>query len=78
MKYDSIWQTLKETGRAEVVVGVEAVSLVVTGVRDAKYRESYARKKAGLIAWSKMVITKEKLSDTRVKVTFEFVYSTKL
>ena len=78
MKYDSVWETLKQTGRAEVVVSKEAVNLVVTGVRDAKYRESYARKKAGLIAWSRMHIQRDVLSDTRVKLTFTFIYSTRL
>lgn len=78
MRYDSIWETLKQTGRAEVVVSKEAVNLVVTGVRDAKYRESYARKKAGLIAWSRMVVQRDTLSATRVKLTFTFAYSTKL
>lgn len=77
-QYDAVWLSLKQTGFAEVTVSTENARTVEDGVKRVKTAENTARRYAGLIGWSKLVIKREKLSSTRMKLTFSFLYSTKL
>lgn len=77
-RYQPIWDTLKKTGKADITVSLDAARTVENGVKELKTAENVARRKVGLIGWSKLVITREKLSDTHVKISFRFLYSTAL
>jgi hypothetical protein len=75
-RYVTIWNRIKAEGKAEITVSKAAARTVENGVKEAKTIENVARRKMGMIGWSKLVISREVLSDTHVKITFSFLYST--
>lgn len=77
-KYDAVWMEIKQTGRAEVTVSKEASRRILQGIKLAKTTENVARRQAGLVGWSKLVITRESLSGTMEKITLTLLYNTKL
>jgi hypothetical protein len=77
-QYSVIWNTIKTTGSAEVVVSKEFARTMEDGVKRVKTAENVARRLAGLVGWSKLVIHRTELSSTRVKIRFELLYLTAL
>jgi hypothetical protein len=77
-KYDAVWNEIKQTGRAEVTVSKEASRRILQGIKLAKTTENVARRQAGLVGWSKLVITRETISGTMEKITLTLLYNTKL
>ncbi len=77
-KYDAVWNEIKQTGRAEVTVSKEASRRILQGIKLAKTTENVARRQAGLVGWSKLVITHESISATMEKITLTLLYNTKL
>jgi len=65
--YREVWNTVKAEGSASIVVS-----------KDAAKKENVARRHAGLMYWSKFVITRQSLSDSMVKITFTLLYESKL
>lgn len=78
MLYGPIWKQIKLTTCAEVTVHVNKVATLIQGVKRTKAAENATRSMVGLIPWSRLVITKEKLSASHVKVTFKLFYDTRL
>lgn len=77
-KYDAVWNEIKQTGRAEVTVSKEASRRILQGIKLAKTTENVARRQAGLVGWSKLVITRETISGTMEKITLTLLYNTRL
>ncbi len=77
-KYHIIWNTIKTTGRASVTVSKEHARTVEDGVKRVKTAENVARRQAGLVGWSKLVITRQDLSATMVRIDFSLLYLTAL
>jgi hypothetical protein len=76
--YDAVWNTIKTTGSAEVTVSKAFARTLENGVKRVKTAENVARRLAGLVGWSKLVVTRTELSDHRVKIRFELLYLTAL
>jgi hypothetical protein len=70
--------TLKQNGRAEFTVANEASRRIMNGIKAEKTAENTARRKAGLVGWSKLVVKIEQLSSSQLKVTLTFLYQTAL
>lgn len=70
--YQSIWDKLKLTGTAEVVVSRRHLATVKQAVKKLKCEENVRRRGQGKIGYSKMEITSECLSQAkdRWKMTF--------
>ena len=77
-RYQPIWETIKRTGSAEITVSKDAARTVEEGVKEIKSEENTVRRKMGMIGWSKLVIKREKLSSTHIKISFELLYRTDL
>lgn len=77
-KYDEIWHVLKTTGTAEFTVSTEAERRILNGIKLVKTTENTARRAAGLIGWSKLVIERTPLSTTHVRIKLSFLFSTVL
>lgn len=77
-KYDAVWNEIKHVGWAEVTVSKEASRRILNGIKLAKTTENVARRQAGLVGWSKLVITKSVISSTQLKIRLELLYSTRL
>ena len=77
-KYDSIWGEIKEKGYVEITVSKEGSRTIEQGVLRVKTAENTARRMAGLIGWSKLVIYRTSLSPTRLKIRFSLLYRTDL
>lgn len=77
-QYDVIWTAIKKTGSAEVTVSKAHARTVEDGVKRVKTAENTARRFAGLVGWSKLVITRHTLSSTHIKITFTLLYRTDL
>jgi len=75
-RYASIWNVIKAEGKVSITVSKDAARTVENGVKEAKTIENVSRRKMGMIGWSKLVISREKLSDTHIKITFKLLYST--
>lgn len=75
-RYDPIWNEIKANGTATITVSKDAARTVTEGVIEAKKHENTARIKVGLIGWSRMKIERTPISDTHIKITFSFLYST--
>lgn len=73
-----IWNAIKQAGSAEVTVSKAHARTVEDGVKRVKTAENTARRYAGLVGWSKLVITRHQLSATHVKITFTLLYRTDL
>ena len=76
--YHAIWATLKKHGYAEVTVHKGNARALENGVKRVKTAENTARRLAGLIGWSKLVVKRTELSEHRIKIRFEFLYLTAL
>jgi hypothetical protein len=77
-KYDAVWNQIKQAGWAEITVSNEASRRILTGIKLAKTTENVARRRVGLVGWSKLVITRTQLSDRMMKIRLELLYSTDL
>lgn len=73
-----IWSAIKKAGSAEVTVSKAHARTVEDGVKRVKTAENVARRLAGLVGWSKLVISRESLSATHVKISFTLLYRTDL
>ena len=76
--YREVWNEVKRSGSASIVVSKAAAKKITLGILQAKARENVARRNAGLLYWSKFVITRQPLSDTMLKITFTLLYESKL
>lgn len=76
--YREVWNTVKSEGSASIVVSKVAAKKITLGILQAKAKENVARRHAGLMYWSKFVITRQSLSDTQIKITFTLLYESKL
>jgi len=77
-QYDAVWNQIKTTGSAEVTVSKEFARTLENGVKRVKTAENVARRMAGLVGWSKLVVTRTSISSTTVKIRFELLYLTAL
>lgn len=69
---------IKKTGSAQVTVSKAHARTVEDGVKRVKTAENVARRFAGLVGWSKLVIKRETLSATHLKISFSLLYRTDL
>jgi hypothetical protein len=76
--YDPIWEEIKKAGSVEITVSKAAARTVEDGVKRVKTAENVARRLAGLVGWSKLVITRTNLSATHIKIKFSLLYRTDL
>ena len=76
--YREVWNEVKRSGSASIVVSKAAAKKITLGILQAKARENVARRNAGLLYWSKFVITRQPLSDTMLKISFTLLYESKL
>lgn len=67
---------IKQAGSATVTVSKAHSRTVENGVKRVKTAENVARRMAGLVGWSKLVVTREVLSATHIKITFSLLYRT--
>ena len=77
-RYDIIWNEIKQTGRAQVTVSKEAARSIENGVKRVKTAENVARRRVGLVGWSKLVVTRYEISSTHLRIEFELLYLTAL
>ncbi len=77
-QYDVIWSAIKKAGSAEVTVSKAHARTVEDGVKRVKTAENVARRMTGLVGWSKLVIKREQLSSTHIKISFTLLYRTDL
>lgn len=61
-----------------MTVSKEHARTVEDGVKRVKTAENVARRQAGLVGWSKLVITRQDLSSTMVRIDFSLLYLTAL
>lgn len=73
-----IWSAIKKAGSAEVTVSKAHARTVEDGVKRVKTAENVARRMTGLVGWSKLVIKREQLSSTHIKISFTLLYRTDL
>jgi hypothetical protein len=76
--YDAIWYKIKTTGSAEVTVSKAFARTLENGVKRVKTAENTSRRRVGLVGWSKLVVKRTQLSEHRIKIRFELLYSTAL
>jgi len=76
--YKEVWSEVKCSGSASIVVSKAAAKKITLGILQAKAKENVARRHAGLLYWSKFVITRQPISDTMIKITFTLLYESKL
>jgi hypothetical protein len=74
MKYSSIWKKIKDDGAVEFTVHKDMAATVIQGVLRTKSAENVVRKKAGLIGWSELVITRTSISSSHLKVRMALQY----
>jgi hypothetical protein len=77
-RYDVIWGRIKKEAKVEITVHKDQAFTVEGGVKRVKTAENTARRLAGLVGWSKLVITREKINDHKVKIIFSLLYRTDL
>lgn len=77
-RYQSVWNAIKKTGRAEFTVHKDIAPTVIQGIKVTKSAENVARRKVGFVGWSKLVIKEERISEHHVKVTMTLLYDTNL
>ena len=73
-----IWREIKTTGKATITVSKAAARLTENGVKEEKTKENRYRLNRGKIGWSKLVVHREEISDSHVKITFSLLYSTEV
>ena len=77
-RYDLIWNEIKKHGYVELTVTKASARPVLNGIKRIKTAENVARRLAGLVVWSKLVITKAELSSTHLRIRLELLYRTDL
>ena len=77
-EYLQVWNTLKATGYASIVVSTGALKRVTVRILQIKAEENVARRLNGKMYYSKLVIKRTPISDTHIKVEFSFLYPRKL
>ena len=75
-RYDAIWNAIKQVGYVEITVSKDAARTVVQGIKRVKTAENVARRLAGRVGWSKLVVTRTVLSSTHIKIRLELLYRT--
>lgn len=75
-RYVPIWNRIKAEGKTTITVSKAAARTVENGVKEAKTIENVSRRKMGMIGWSKLIIEREEISSTHIKITFTLLYST--
>lgn len=76
--YADIWNAVKATGKAEVVVSEDHARTLIQGVRRTKSYENGLKRKARKIRFAKLWTKREQLGQGRVKITFTLSYETRL
>lgn len=76
--YDPVINTLFATGRVEVVTHKDRTQIVIACVKKVKSQRNRMRNSIGALKTSKMSITIHQLSDHKVKVIFELIYSVRV
>lgn len=76
--YSPIWNEIKTKGCAEITVSKAHAPTVEQGIKRIKTAENVARRLAGLVGWSKLVVTRTELSATHIKLRLELLYLTAL
>jgi len=76
--YKEVWNTVKREGSASIVVSKLAAKKITLGILQAKAKENVARRNAGLMYWSKFVITRHDLNDNMVRIDFSLLYESRL
>lgn len=75
MKYTDIWNSLKLTDSIVIFTVSKAVApTVIQGLKRTKSSENVVRRKLGMRAWSKLVITQYEISATMLRVEVKFSY----
>ena len=77
-RYDLIWNEIKKHGYVELTVTKASARPVLNGIKRIKTAENVARRMAGLVGWSKLVITQTELSPTYIKIHISLLYRTDL
>lgn len=77
-RYDLIWNEIKKHGYVELTVTKASARPVLNGIKRIKTAENVARRMAGLVGWSKLVITRTELSATHLRIRLELLYRTDL
>ena len=77
-RYDLIWNEIKKHGYVELTVTKASARPVLNGIKRIKTAENVARRLAGLVCWSKLVITQTELSSTHLRIRLELLYRTDL
>ncbi len=77
-RYDLIWNEIKKHGYVELTVTKASARPVLNGIKRIKTAENVARRLAGLVGWSKLVITQTELSSTHLRIRLELLYRTDL
>lgn len=77
-RYDLIWNEIKKHGYVELTVTKASARPVLNGIKRVKTAENVARRLAGLVGWSKLVITQTELSATHIKIHISLLYRTDL
>lgn len=79
-KYREIWNTIKVEQQAVITVSKHSAPTVIQGVKRTKCAENAHRASVGLVPWSKLVITKEVISERLdlIRVTFKLLYDTRV
>lgn len=76
--YFAVWDRIKKTGSADITVSKGHARTVENGVKRIKTAENVARRQAGLVGWSKLVVKREEISKTHIKIQFSLLYLTAL
>jgi hypothetical protein len=76
--YQDIWNAVKSTGKAEVVVSKDHARTLIQGVRRTKSYENGLKRRVGKVRWAKMWTEVKELGQGKVKVTFTLSYETRL
>jgi len=77
-RYDLIWNEIKKHGYVELTVTKASARPVWNGIKRVKTAENVARRMAGLVGWSKLVLRQEELSSTHIKLRISLLYRTDL
>jgi hypothetical protein len=78
--YGPVWQLIKSSQSAEVVVSEDNLATLIQGVRRTKCAENSGRGKLGLIPWARLETEKELLDPVKRvwKVRFKLSYDTRI
>jgi hypothetical protein len=76
--YKGIWDAVKSTGKAEVVVSKDHARTLIQGVRRTKSYENGLKYRAKKIRFPKLWTEVKELGQEKVKVTFTLSYETRL